>query len=213
MTTARKETPLDSAEMGDEATRRLRMGLTPWKQLAGSLTTPQERMQAIQRMYEKLTAIYERDPNPVHLFSYPEALEDLPPELLPLAFHRAVQQAKFFPSAGEIRATVASDNAAQIEEGWQRIWHGALSILKGLPTNDHEKSQEFCNNISGAWPAPFVRAIATTGGDDFYRGAKYIHDYHPRYRGPVDDWPYQESPRLAAERIEKRVRDLWEVYR
>ena len=173
MSAARKATPTPIGEA--EAKRHEALILNSWKKLAGSLSNLEERREAVQRMYERLAIIYEREPSPVHLISYPEALEDLLAELLPLAFHRAVQQAKWFPSAGETWGTVASDNAAQIEEIWQRIWHGALKAPRDLPGR-HPEIREFCKNLEEAWPAPLVRAIRVTGGDDFYLGAKHTSD-------------------------------------
>jgi hypothetical protein len=200
-----KEAPPQTAQDGAGGLLTESQTLSSYKQLYGQPKTSAERLMGIQRMYQRLVKHYERQVNPLHMLTYPESLRSLPDELLPLAFERVVETARFFPSVEEIRGAVALDNARQIEEIWQPQWQELLRYIKRNIGNDN-----------AIWPPlncqpTLVHAVQAIGGHNFERGAKWIMQ-HPMMYG-TDNWPYQESPRLAAERIEKRVRDLWESYR
>jgi hypothetical protein len=200
------ESPLQTAQGALGGLLDESQTLLSFRQLYGSPTTSAAKGQAIQRMYQRLVRHYERPVNELHMRTYPEALLDLPDELLPLAFERVVKVARFFPSVEEIRGAVALDNARQIEELWQPQWQDLLRYLKrNLGNPDASMPPLDCQ------PA-LVDAVSAIGGHNFTLGAKWISQHHPFMYG-IENWTLAESPRLAGERIEKRVRDLWESYR
>lgn len=180
--------------------------LLSYKQLYGHPASSDDRVTGIQRMFQRLARHYEREVNPLHMLTYPEGLLDLPDELLPLAFERVIRETKFFPSVQEIRATVALDNARLVEELWQPLW---MDLLRWVKRSFYDSSAP-PSPID--LPGPLAKALETAGGGEIRSGLKALAQYHPLMFGG-DNWPFPESPRLAAERIEKRVRDLWESYR
>jgi hypothetical protein len=157
-------------------------------------------------MYQRLARHYDRPINELHMRTYPEALLDLPDDLLPLAFDRVIKTARFFPSVEEIRGAVALDNARQVEELWQPQWQGLLVYIK---RNIHNPDAPMPPEVMAF---PLFQAIEAIGGHSFIKGARWLADHHPFMYG-IENWTSNESPRLAGERIEKRVRDLWESYR
>jgi len=214
--------PLEAEPTADGRVNASQILLT-WKKLCGSPTTSRMKYLAIQRMYQRLAAHYMREINELHMRTYPEGLLDLPVDLLPLAFEKVIQTARFFPSIEEIRAAVASDNAAQIEELWRRDWMTLLPAIK-----KHGRTWRSYTRIDLEEPrkpkqitveAPqlsvaMTKALQTLGGSDDWRDGIAFVQGHPFFYGSQPgDFPGPDSPRLAADRIEKRVRDLWEVYR
>jgi hypothetical protein len=133
-------------------------------------------------------------------------LLDLTYDLLPTAFERVIRETKLFPWVQGIRPTVALDNARQIEEVWQPQWQDLLRYIKRNIGN----SSAFMPPLDA--PEPLKRAIETIGAGDFRAGATWIGQHHFFMYG-IENWTSAKSPRLAGERIEKRVRDLWESYR
>jgi hypothetical protein len=175
-------------------------------------------------MYQRLAAHYEREVNETHMRTYAEGLLDLPADLLLLAFEKIVQTARFFPSVEEIRAAIALNSAARVEEIWRREWMGTLlpAIKRhGRAWRPYEKvdlaDPRHPKMVTVAPPeltAPLRKALATLGGkEDWREGLPFVLGHPFFYGSEPGDFPGPDSPRLAADRIEKRVRDLWEAYR
>jgi hypothetical protein len=174
-------------------------------------------------MYQRLAKHFEREFNELHMRTYAEALLDLPDDLLPLAFERSIRETKFFPSVQEIRATVALDNAAQIEELWRHEWN---VLLQGVKDHGHKWRVNTRADLSNPRKPKEIRveppelslsvksALRTLSGkDDWQAGLTFLLGHPFFYGDQPGDFPGPDSPRLAADRIEKRVRDLWEAYR
>jgi hypothetical protein len=198
--------------------------LKSYKQLFGSYTDQRTRRQGINRMYQRLARFFQTEPDPLHQVAYPTALEDLPDELLVLAFERAEQlEPRFCPLPGRLRELVACDNAAQVEEIWRTQW---MTLLAGIKRHGRTWRDETILDLENPRrpkqikvPPPelarsLTRALQALGGSEDWRDGIPFVQAHPFFYGNgPDDFPGPDSPRLAADRIEKRVRDLWEAYR
>lgn len=198
--------------------------LKSYRQLFGSSTTPLQRRNGICRMYQRLARFFQTEPDPLHMLAYPTAMEDLPDDLLVRAFEKAEREVTAFcPLPGKLRELVASDNAAQIEEIWRREWlaflaavkvHGRVWAPKSKLDLTNPRQPKELKTPAPELSAALQKAIQTLGGTEDWRDGIHFVQAHPFFYGKEPgDFPGPDSPRLAADRIEKRVRDLWEAYR
>jgi hypothetical protein len=224
MATVQQLKPQNQAEDAVQGVLAHQQTLQSYRQLSMHSTTRQSRLNGINRMYQRLARFFQVEPDPLHMVAYPTALESLPDDLLVLAFERAEEQiTAFCPLPGKLRELVASDNAAQIEELWRHEWMQLLPAIKAHGRVWRDKSRLDLSNPRQPKNIPIKppsltqamqRAIQVLGGTNDWRDGIQHIQFHPFFYGTEPgDFPGPDSPRLAADRIEKKVRDLWEVYR
>jgi hypothetical protein len=221
MATVQEMRPFEQPEAVKETDGKLthRQMLNSWQQLWTRPTSISSRFRAISRLYQRLAYHYEREINEVHMRIYCEGLLDLE-DLAPIAFEKVIKTARFFPSVEEIRAAVASDRFLKVEEIWRSEWTPFLCAIKlhGRTWREHSRldltDPRRPKRIAIAPPElsdPMRQALKILAGTEDWRDAIAEIQKHPFFYG--DEWPGPDSPRLTADRIEKRVRDLWEAAR
>jgi hypothetical protein len=195
----------------------------PYRKLYGTPRSRIEKRSGIRRMYQRLVRFFQVKEDKLHMQAYPPALEDLSDRLVVLAFERAeALEPRFCPLPGRLRELVAADIAAEVEELWQGTWRSLLDDIarhgwQWKPVEIAGKKLEHgrLGPMETIEPpelgTAIERAIRTFGGGGWQDGLRSIYETHPRFFG--ESWSSPESPRLAAERIEKKIRDLWESYR
>jgi hypothetical protein len=180
-------------------------------------------MTGIQRMYQRLCFHFRQPVLAIHLTTYPSALQSLSDANLVRAFNRAEESEQFLPLPGRLRELVACDEQRELQMQWSMLWRNLLTALKrhgpqwepyhGQPIwKTREDGTSYHDGYGPMIEAPEEPLELWDALDVEFGGRRigleWIRDNHPVYFG--EDWKYAENPRLAAERIEKRVRDAWE---